>query len=640
MYRFIDFNDEKIDSLFVMELSDLTKTLAKNPEFDTEVRVHSYISRTEKKIYVSHFWNHREEDITRAGMKSDVFLRALGNVRYTNFEQVKHYAHWAERSHIPRFAKQLFVLAEDIRIEELCKKARPGMKKEFQVRRNVYYQFFQTQLKANLEKSLFTDCFFNLAYLLINAQTPLYDVPKIHPQFELITPRFQTNLEAIFEAKSTRDIVTICQSIVLLLENEVKRDMINDYFHFHNDQVNDSYNGEEYRDLLRKDPLVNDDEFSEDPKGDEEFLKEEMKTWHRETSEMGKSFLQFDLDQGTKSKFLADDAREGEPGDQSLAIVKGSTGKSSYKDYSDIDEIGEKNKGSAKENEPYGKENQFAEALFLKNEQVDLDQRTTYQKYKNDVILYQKKLKRMIDLTLEHKKQTARSNLPFGRLDKKLVRFFTDEQPRLFYKKDEDSKEIDAVFSMLVDCSASMEEIMEETKKGIILFHEALKSVRVPHEITGFWEDANDATKHSQPNYFRQVVTFGTSLNREVGPEIMHLNAEEDNRDGFAIRVIAERLLTRTEKQKYLIVFSDGEPAAFGYDQNGILDTHLAVVEARKKGIEVINIFLAKDGVGEEQRKVFTNIYGPYSLIAPSIEVLPDILFPLLKKLLFKSIHI
>ena len=80
--------------------------------------------------------------------------------------------------------------------------------------------------------------------------------------------------------------------------------------------------------------------------------------------------------------------------------------------------------------------------------------------------------------------------MQFGRLDKKFIRFFTDEQPRLFYKKQNDSKEIDAVFSLLVDCSASMQDKMEETKRGIILFHEALKSVKVPHEVTGFWEDA------------------------------------------------------------------------------------------------------------------------------------------------------
>ncbi|MDQ7862259.1 hypothetical protein RCO48_18365 [Peribacillus frigoritolerans] len=42
-----------------------------------------------------------------------------------------------------------------------------------------------------------------------------------------------------------------------------------------------------------------------------------------------------------------------------------------------------------------------------------------------------------------------------------------------------------------------------------------------------------------------------------------------------------------------MLVFSDGEPAASDYDQNGIVDTHLAVSEARKKGIEVIGLFFS-----------------------------------------------
>ena len=80
MYRFIDFNDEKIDSMLLMELSDLCKTLAKDARYDAEFRVHSYLNEFEKKIYISHFWNHREEQVMISGMKSDVYLRALGNV--------------------------------------------------------------------------------------------------------------------------------------------------------------------------------------------------------------------------------------------------------------------------------------------------------------------------------------------------------------------------------------------------------------------------------------------------------------------------------------------------------------------------------------------------------------------------------
>lgn len=108
----------------------------------------------------------------------------------------------------------------------------------------------------------------------------------------------------------------------------------------------------------------------------------------------------------------------------------------------------------------------------------------------------------------------------------------------------------------------------------------------MPHEIIGFWEDTQDATETYQPNYFQHVIKFETSSQPSKGPEIVQLEPQEDNRDGFAIRHMTKRLQRRTEKQKFLIVFSDGEPAAFGYEQNGIVDTHEAVLEARKAGIE------------------------------------------------------
>jgi nitric oxide reductase activation protein len=71
-----------------------------------------------------------------------------------------------------------------------------------------------------------------------------------------------------------------------------------------------------------------------------------------------------------------------------------------------------------------------------------------------------------------------------------------------------------------------------------------------------------------------------------------------------------------------------------GYEQNGIVDTHEAVIEARKQGIEVINVFLANGMITEEQQKTIQNIYGKYSVLVPNVEELPDVLFPLLKKLL------
>jgi len=191
---------------------------------------------------------------------------------------------------------------------------------------------------------------------------------------------------------------------------------------------------------------------------------------------------------------------------------------------------------------------------------------------------------------------------------------------------------------MLVDCSASMVDKMEETKKGIILFHEVLKKLAIPHSIIGFWEDANAVKEGYQPNYFHLIKDFTHSVYSKSGAEILQLQPQEDNRDGYSIRMATQELVRRSEKNRFLLIFSDGEPAAANYDQNGIIDTKEAVVEARKKGIEVVGMFLSNGSIAEEDQKTMKNIYDKEHVLIPSVSELPEQFAPLLKKLLLKSL--
>lgn len=638
MHRFIDFNDEKTDTLLMLELSDLTKTLTNSELYEAEIRVHSYLSKRDRKVFVSHFWDHRPEGIKKPGMKSDVYLRAFGNSSFTDFQAVDEFRDILAASPIPRFAGQLLMLAEDLRIEEICKKERPGMGSEFNVRRNIYMEYFESQLVVNLEKNLFADALFNLVYLILNSNSPVLTIPSFNPELDEGIPHIRSHLENLYDAKSTRDAAVICLNTVERAASVLHSDMINEYFHlpgFEQNLLDDI----SFSDLVRKDPLQNDDFAEEKAGGDEHVYEEKMRTWHREAERPGKSYMQFELDQGTKTDISGGSEREGEDGDQALAIVQGRSKRTDKNEFSkmDINRLGESVASGGKSS--YGIANKNARPIFLNAQRQGEESTAQYMKLEKEVTFYHKKLKNIIERIMKKKETDHRSHLQMGRLGKNLVPFFTDEHPKLFYKKSQPGKEIDASFILLVDCSASMFDKMEETKRGIVLFHEALKSVGVSHEIIGFWEEANEVTKDDQPNYFLQAIPFSMSLQQQSGPEIMELEAMEDNRDGYAIRIVAERLLKRSENQKFLIIFSDGEPAAFDYD-NGIMDTHEAVMAARKKGIEVFNIFISNTGLEFEQRKVFENIYGNRSIIAPYVEELPDVLFPLLKRLLSQSINI
>ena len=181
--------------------------------------------------------------------------------------------------------------------------------------------------------------------------------------------------------------------------------MLNEYFHLPSRELYRKTGWHYYGDLLRKDPLQNHDVADQKSEGDETVFDEEMKTWHRETSSPGKTFLQFNLDQGTQTDISADGAREGEAGDQALAVVQGSSKKSTNKDFSDLETLEKQDTEKGEGGSRLEMIIKMPKQYLLKAQIRQNHQKATYQEYYKQVIfLYQKKLKRTIDLTLEHKK--------------------------------------------------------------------------------------------------------------------------------------------------------------------------------------------------------------------------------------------
>ncbi|MBS2969242.1 VWA domain-containing protein [Metabacillus sp. KIGAM252] len=637
--RFIKFNDSQIDSFLFMELSDLAKTLSKNPDLEMEYAPYSYLNPAENKIYLTHFWDHRPAADQISGLKSDVYLHATGHVFHSSPRETNDFIKKTKRLSIPEFAKQLFSLLEDVRTEEIIKRERPGTKKFFKRRTEMYRMYFRSQLTIHLERNIKTDALFNALFLKLTAESPLEAVPAINEDFERMLPFLQRELEYAYESAGTEQTARIALRISETIEEFLEKDMLNTYF-FLPEHGFEEGTGLTFKDLKRTNKLDNDDSLELDRKEERDVHDQEMPTWHRETSKATDSFLQYDLEHGSKTDLMGNGLREGEDGDQAMGTVQGSARESKKNNYAQSEVLENRQDGNTNGSQnAFGKENKFAFAVQKTPDPASPEHYQQYSRNKAIISHYQKKLKQMIQKTLEHKKTNPRTDLHTGRLGKKLLRWITDDNPRLFYKKQEPSIQIDAVFTLLVDCSASMHDKMDDTKLGITLFHEALKSVGVVHQVTGFWEDTNDASAVSQPNYFHRIIPFRSSLNKSAGPAIMQLNPEEDNRDGFAIRHMTKELSARQEKQKFLIVFSDGEPAAMDYEQKGIVDTHEAVIEARKRGIEVINIFLSNGEAEESQVKTIQNIYGKFSIIVPNVSDLPDVLFPLLRKLLKKSIQ-
>lgn len=108
---------------------------------------------------------------------------------------------------------------------------------------------------------------------------------------------------------------------------------------------------------------------------------------------------------------------------------------------------------------------------------------------------------------------------------------------------------------------------------------------------------------------------------------LMDISARDNNRDGAALRYVAERLSKRTEPVKILIVVSDGQPVDYGYrgtaaeeDMRGIKQ------EYKRKGI----LFVAA-AIGSDKQNI-ERIYGDSFLDITDLNQLPVKLTNVIKR--------
>ncbi|CQD25395.1 conserved hypothetical protein [Staphylococcus capitis] len=625
--RFIKFNDEQLDAKQVMMLQDLARLLLKNEQTQVKIQKFPFYNPFSNTLITSWFWSHRPHHIEQAGLKTDVLLAAYG-YQHMDIDIVNYVLH-NDDFHHTKFFHQLFKLLEDVRILELIRKERPSTAKYIDLRLDTRLAFTDSQINVYKTKTVFTDLLFlNLERAFLSQN--FYDVPSIHPTFDDVLVNMYQYLPNIFQNKTSEDNMYLAERIMYQIDDLLKEDMLNEYYYLPQ-KLYEDIQATTFDDLKRTDASNTDGNDKHQSEEDVETAEAETKAADSETK--GGAYLEMELHEGENSEVIADNdtAREGDSTDDMTDMMT-KKGKGSQNTL-DHDEGGF-----------IGQNQAFALEGINKNVKVEwkvpniqpqhiLD----YQHSKNDVQFEIKDLIQIIKKTIDREHQDERHNLTKGRLQKDLINWFIDDQYKLFYKKQDLSKTFDATFTLLVDASASMHDKMDETIKGVVLFHETLKSLNIKHEILAFNEDAFEADDREQPNIIDEIINYNYSIFEKEGPRIMSLEPQDDNRDGVAIRIASERLLQRSHQQRFLIVFSDGEPSAFNYSQDGIIDTYEAVETARKFGIEVFNVFLSQEAITEDIEQTIHNIYGQFSIFVEGVEHLPSLLSPLLKKLLLKS---
>lgn len=497
--RFIKFNDEILDAKKVMMLQDLARLLLENNQTHVKIQKFPYYDPIENELIASVFWTHRPSHIEITGLKTDVLLATYGYRLMDEFI-VNEVLDNQEFKH-PSFFKQVFKLLEDMRVLNAIVKIRPSMKDAIALRKQIRLNYTESQISVYRTKTTYTDLIF--LYLEKSLITEdFYEVPSIRPDLDPILQSMYMYLPNFFMNYTSEDNKFLAERIMYQLDDLLDEDMLNEYYYIPR-KVYKEIQAETFDDLKRVDAANVDGK--DDTDEDDDIETAEADTKAQDSKSQGGSYLEMELHEGENSEAVSDNdnAREGDASDDMTDMMT------------------KKGKGSNEtiDNESGGQTGASSQPFALKgiNENVEIkwnvpeitaEDRAAYHEVEREVQYEIKDLTQIIEKTIEREQVDERHNLTKGRLQRDLINWFIDDQYKMFYKKQDLSRSFDATFTLLVDASASMIDKMEETIKGVVLFHETLKKLNVKHEVLAFNEDAFDADDKSQPNIIDEIINI------------------------------------------------------------------------------------------------------------------------------------
>lgn len=615
--RFIQFNNETIDARQLMHYENVAKALTHNPHILLNERKLMEFQPAEQTLALSVFWRHREEAIMDAGRLSDIYLLAEGFWKHFSVQAWMEYQ--VERpADLSKLMDQLVFCMEEFRLMENIKKTRIGTVKLFNSRVQTYLAFHEQQLMVNNKKGFLADAFINYVYISMYKGTMHVDGPEVFERSNML-------IQKVYECRDTQSVIDIVYQIFYLMKDHLMKDTILEYYSIISYSNLPSFDFHYHKG-------VKESELGEEEKKD--TMEEVFRSWHRENEQEKGVHLQYELEHGRDGKAEQNvAAEEGREGHEVTEIGQGQSTGDTRK--VDLTETSDKESSAVKKaGKAFGKEHTN---VVYEEKRVNITSTShdtlLLQTYRREQAPYVKAFVLEMKKRMEQKKVDKRVNLSKGRLSSKQTVLWTEERPKPFFKKNAPSVQLNAVFGLLVDGSASMQDKMDETKRAVLLFHDVLRQLKITHEIVLHYEDAFEASETKQPNTFEWVHKLEDGQ-KDNGLQILAMESHEDNRDGFALRWIGKRLEHRPEVHKFLLVFSDGEPSAFGYAQNGIMDTAEAVVELERKKISVLHLFLNDTDATEEQLDLFRLIFGKKTATASSLERFSEETLRLLRKML------
>ena len=183
---------------------------------------------------------------------------------------------------------------------------------------------------------------------------------------------------------------------------------------------------------------------------------------------------------------------------------------------------------------------------------------------------------------------------------------------KVFYKNALPNEIPQMSVGLLLDESGSMCSCDRCTyaRSSAIILYDFCKALHIPVTVYGHSTSGSSVELYSYAEF--------ESIDNDDKYRMMDIAARGSNRDGAALRFVAEQLVKRPEEVKILILVSDGQPAAPGYygsaaeeDLRGIRQ------EYRRKGV----LFIAA-AIGEDKQNI-ERIYGDSFMDITDLNQLP-----------------
>lgn len=227
----------------------------------------------------------------------------------------------------------------------------------------------------------------------------------------------------------------------------------------------------------------------------------------------------------------------------------------------------------------------------------------------------------LLSLLQEEAEGGVQKNLIYGkRLD---THALYHQDGTLFMRTRLPDEEPKLAVALLVDESGSMSwgSRITHAKKTAIVLYDFCRSLGLPITIYGHSTDDTGVALYSYAEF--------DSVDNTDCYRLMDMSGRDGNRDGAALRFVAEHLYRQTAKKKLLIIISDGQPADYGYyGTEAEADLRGIKREYEKKGI---TLFAA--AIGDDKENI-QRIYQNGFLDITDLEDLPKHMTLLVKQYL------